>query len=85
MAGLPDDLFASPPDSASVAKSSYVAIPAPTEKPEDIVACLQALKQNMEMLTKQSGGPEVYAVTFGDLVRLNVLSDWVLDWLNKPK
>ena len=66
------------------AKVQFPAIPHPTENLREIVACLEALKQNVEMMTKQHGQPENYMLTVCDLVELGILEEWVLEWLRKP-
>lgn len=85
MTRLFDDPTKAPPSPEDLAKVQYPAIPEPSEDLADIVACLRAIRQNVMMLTKLTGPPERFAVTFSDLEELGVTQPWVLDYLRKPK
>jgi len=78
-----DDPTKVAPSAEEHAKLSYPAIPEPSENLADIVACLNAIRENIHMLTKVAGPPERFAVTFSDLEELGLAGAWVLDYLRR--
>jgi hypothetical protein len=53
--------------------ADYPAIPTPTTDPKSLLTAVEALKDNIEALTKIRGSRGVAAVTFNDLIALGVI------------
>jgi hypothetical protein len=70
-----------------VSDPQYASIPAPTRDVDNLVACINALKQNVEMLTGQRGGEAVAAarVFVAEAQPVGVVSGdlWIVPSQNK--